>query len=168
MTRILAILGIIAISGTCLGRERGALEIYGTISKVDLKGEEVVISFKGIGSVYRNDPAFKNRSHPIALYDTEVQLKLDHEEMYKYVRFRYLEWLKKEGAIAHLKELQLWPLFKCESVKTLCEVKYTVFEYSINFEVRFELIGIEVVTPRAQNFGVVKPIPGCDLKLLRF
>ncbi|NNE91098.1 MAG: hypothetical protein HKN23_05580 [Verrucomicrobiales bacterium] len=105
MKGALALLFIAASSCACLAEPVVDLTVYGTVSNVEVSEEEVVISFKGIGNARRNDPAFASRAQPLALYDTNIHLKFG-SKMHTYSKFRYLDWLKREEAIALLRKFQ--------------------------------------------------------------
>lgn len=120
----LALLAIASLSGPCLGADDGDLQVYGVISKVTIAGEDAVISFRGIGHASSNDAAVQDRSHRLALHDIEIHLNLGAASMHTYPRFRYLEWLKKDEAIALLEK------FKNESTEVSLSIRLGSILYS--------------------------------------
>ena len=106
MKRVLALVLIATGFCACRAATAATLVVQGTICRVVVAEETVTISFKGIGQLHPDDPAFTNRKQPLALYDTSIELKF-RGGIGSYSGFRYLEDdLNREEAIALLQRFR--------------------------------------------------------------
>ena len=105
MKRVLALVLIATGFCACRAATAATLSVQGTICRVVVAEETVTISFKGIGQLHPDDPAFTNREQPLALYDTSIELKF-RGGIESYSGFRYLEDLNREEAIALLQRFR--------------------------------------------------------------
>ena len=106
MKRVMALVLIATGFCTCRAATAATLVAQGTICRVVVSEETVTISFKGIGQLHPDDPAFTNRKQPLALYDTSIELKFNGG-VGNYSRFRYLEDdLDREEAIELLQQFR--------------------------------------------------------------
>lgn len=122
--KLLKLLLVVSLSGTCLGGDKRSLELYGKISKVESKGNKIVLSLIGVGNLNHGDKAITNRKHPLAMHNATVHLTLDARYYETYIRVRYLENLKREEIAPQLEQ------FRANGTEVFLELVPKSIEYS--------------------------------------